>query len=870
MHGGFTLDDATRELDYLAALGISHVYSSPYMQAAAGSTHGYDPVDWSAVNLELGGEPAHARFTARLKALGLGQILDIVPNHMALADGNRYWWDVLQNGQSSRYADYFDIYWNPDEARLRKKILVPVLGDQYGHELDKGAIQLARSGTRFEVKYYEHRLPVAPESMPAFLQSAAENCKSDALAFLSESFGRLSHPDPSDRAAVLDRDRDKTALFDLLEHRIEEAPDSIPCLDEAIAALNKNVDALDEFLQQQNYRLAYWRVAAQDLGYRRFFDVNTLIGVRVEREPVFRETHARVLKWLEDGTVDGVRVDHPDGLRDPQQYFDRLRHEAPNAYVVAEKILQKGEQLRESWPIQGATGYEFLNQVNGLLISPDGLRQLDEIYCGFTGGVPGFAEMAHEKKLSTTREALGSDVNRLTDQFLEICDHDRNHRDYTRADVRRALREIAASFPVYRTYVSPSRNEVLDEDAQSISTAVKAAQQRRKDVDPRLFAFIEAVLTLRRRGTRETKFLQRFQQFTSPVMAKGVEDTAFYCYNRLIALNEVGGNPGDPVVSVEDFHRLNQRAQEKEPFRMLTLTTHDTKRSEDTRARLLVLTESPEEFGEALKRWSAMNAKHNSTGLVDRNAEYYFYQTALGAWPLTAERAVVHMEKASREAKVHTSWVTNNADYEKALREFVEATLKNSEFTDDVQKLAKLLDRAARSNSLAQTLLKTTSPGVPDLYQGAELWDHRLVDPDNRTPVDFALRSKLLKELQTMDAPAVLARMDEGLPKLWTIAKALQVRNEFAQSFGADSKYTPLVAEGDRKDHVVAFLRGEDVAVIVPRLTEAVTNGWQGTTVKLPRGSWRNRLTGASAPEGNLKIETLLAEFPVALLVREN
>jgi (1->4)-alpha-D-glucan 1-alpha-D-glucosylmutase len=869
MHGGFTLDDATRIADYIAELGVSHVYTSPYLQAAAGSTHGYDPVDWSHVNVELGGEAAHAHFCARLGELGLGQIIDIVPNHMALATGNRYWWDVLENGPESQFADFFDIDWNPDEARLRHKILVPVLGDQYGHELENGNLKVVRNGTQFEVHYYDNKLPVSPETLPVFLHAAAKACGSEKLAFLADSFDRLPRPDINDHEAVLARHRDKMVQFELLERLCAEHPELLACIDDAIAALNKNVDALDEFLHRQNYRLAYWRVAGQDLGYRRFFDVNTLIGVRVELEPVFLKTHERILEWLRDGVIDGVRVDHPDGLRDPQKYFDRLRETAPNAYVVAEKILQKGEHLRESWPVEGTTGYEYLNQVNGLLISPEGLAQLDEIYCGFTGGVPGFADMAHDKKLATTREALGSDVNRLTDAFLKVCDHDRNHRDYTRADVRRALREIASCFPVYRTYVTPN-GEVLEEDAQSIAAAVKEAQRRRTDVDKRLFAFIEDVLTLRRRGKLETDFLMRFQQFTSPVMAKGVEDTAFYCYNRLIAMNEVGGNPGDPAVSIEDFHRENARAQKHEPFRMLTLTTHDTKRSEDARARLAVLTEKTSAFGEALERWSKRNAKYNASGIVDRNAEYYFYQTVVGGWPLTAERAVVHMEKASREAKVHTSWTNNNQEYETALREFVQALLRDTEFVEEVKELVSTLERAARNNSLAQTLLKYTSPGVPDQYQGSELWDHRLVDPDNRTPVDFAVRCKMLAEMRTMNVRDVLARMDEGLPKLWTIAKALAVRKKFPDSFGGEGKYMPLYAEGERKDHVVAFLRGNDVAVVVPRLTETVAKGWQQTTLKLPRGNWQNALTGASVSGGTLAVETVLAEFPVALLVREN
>jgi (1->4)-alpha-D-glucan 1-alpha-D-glucosylmutase len=873
VHAGFTLDDATEVLDYLAELGISHAYLSPYLQAANGSTHGYDPVDPSSVNVELGGKAAHQRFCARLEELGLGQILDIVPNHMAVAPNNKYWWDILENGSSSRYANYFDIDWQPTESRLQNKVLVPVLSDQYGAELDRGAIQLTRSEGRFEVQYGEHHLPVAPETLPMLLDCAAQTCRSATMAFLSESFGRLPQPAFTDRAATWARHRDKEVLVGLLERCCNEERKSFHCIDECMKKLNGHKDELDAFLQKQNYRLAYWRVASEEIGYRRFFDVNTLIGVRAEREQVFMETHERILEWLRGGVIDGVRVDHADGLRDPQQYFERLRRTAPRAYIVVEKILQRGERLQPGWPIHGTTGYEFIDHANGLLLSDEGLGEIERIYGEFTGESVDFAAMAHEKKLNVEQAGLGSDVTRLTMLFLEICENDRHHRDYTRPDVRRAVREIAANFPVYRTYVAPERNEAGPRDRAYIREAVDGAKRQRTDIDARLFDFMGDVLTLKRRGALESEFVLRFQQFTSPVMAKGVEDTALYCFNRLLAVNEVGGETALPALSVDEFHALNADAQKHHPLRMLALTTHDTKRSEDVRARLLALTEFPREFGEAVRRWSARLAKEEKAGPLDRNTQYFFFQTVIGAWPLREERAVASMEKAVREAKVHTSWTKRTQDYEDSLREFVRESLSSQEFVTEVEQFVASLDGVANVNSLAQTLLKYTVPGVPDLYQGSELWDYRLVDPDNRTPVDFKLRAKLLAEMTGATCQDVLAKMNEGLPKLWVIRKALEARKRHARSFGANGSYTPVAAEGTAAGHVVAFLRGADVAVAVPRLTRKLrAQGgpmqWGDTHVELPGGRWSNALTGEEMDGGAIMMGDLLREFPVALLIR--
>jgi (1->4)-alpha-D-glucan 1-alpha-D-glucosylmutase len=801
-----------------------------------------------------------------------------VPNHMSLGKENRYWWDVLENGTSSRYASFFDIDWQPQEERLRDKVLVPILGDQYGRVLQSGGIKVVRRGIKFQVECAGQTLPVSPPSLPVILSRAAEYARSDTLSFLAASFGRLPAPEYVDRRTILARHRDKVVLFTLLERLCAEQPEIFEAMDHAVAELNGNLDALDDFLNQQNYRLAYWKTADQQLSYRRFFDVNTLIGLRVERDYVFEETHALVLDWLKRGVLDGVRVDHPDGLRDPLEYLKRLRDRAPDAWVVGEKILEPGEFLRESWPIQGTTGYDFLNVAAGVLVAPEGMSELTSVYGDFTNEITDFHSIAHEKKISVTQEGLGSDVNRLTSLFVEICEENRDRRDYTQAEVRRAIREVAACFAIYRTYVVPERDEITDEDRDQIMQATECAKQKRSDIDGDLFDFLRDVLTTVVKGRKESEFVLRFQQFTGPVMAKGVEDTAFYCYNRLTGMNEVGSDPGRNGVSVAEFHAYCEKMQATHPLTMTTLSTHDTKRSDDVRARLAVLSEIPGRFGAAVQRWSRMNSafrtgKRGSPAMPDRNTEYLYYQTLIGTWPLSIDRAQAYMLKAVREAKQQTTWVANNKEFEDALRMFIELTLNYAPFLRELQQFVARVQDAGRVNSLTQTLLKHTAPGVPDLYQGTELWDLSLVDPDNRRPVDYALRKRLLCELKRMTgedvAAQVMMRADEGLPKMWTIHRALELRRERPDCFGSEAEYTPLEVDGDKHDHVIAYLRGEDVVTVVPRLTLKLGGAWKDTMVVLPKGRWRNRLTGGSVEGGVITMRLLMKDFPVALLVRE-
>jgi (1->4)-alpha-D-glucan 1-alpha-D-glucosylmutase len=865
MNAHFTFDDAIAIAGYLKDLGISHVYCSPYLQAAPGSMHGYDVVDPQKVNEELGGAEGHQRFCERLAELQLGQVLDIVPNHMAIGPGNRYWWDVLENGPSSRYATWFDIDWHSAEVKLQNKVLIPVLGDQYGRTLASGQIQIEWNGEHFQVRYAEHLFPLSPHSLATILQKAANLLREDTLGFIADSLSRL--PDSTDAALIQERHRDKDVIYALLGRSCAERKDVCEAIANTIQGINSDIDTLDDLLNQQNYRLAYWRTADQELGYRRFFDVNSLIGLRMERQHVFDATHCRVFEWLDRGVLDGIRVDHPDGLRDPQQYFDRLRIRAKDAWIIGEKILEPGEFLRESWPIDGTSGYDFLNVSNNLLVSGEGLREISAIYREFTGRSETFEEMAHEKKLNVEQEALGSDVNRLASIFVEICEGNRDRRDYTRAEIRRAIREVAACFSIYRTYVVAERNEVTDEDRHEIETAVAGAKESRTDIDPGLFDFLADVLTLRQRGALESEFLLRFQQFTSPVMAKGVEDTVFYCYNRMIGLNEVGGAPANDGLNIEEFRSYCARMQGSFPLTMNTLSTHDTKRSDDVRARLAALTEIPGRWKTALHRWSRMNARHKTNTLPDKNTEYFLYQTLIGAWPISKDRLLAYMEKATREAKEQTSWTQQNKEFEDALRSFIGTILASPEFITDLDAVVKRVNHAGRLNSLAQSLLRYTAPGVPDTYQGGELWDYRLVDPDNRTPVDYGLRQSLLNELKQGMAPEeIMRRAESGLPKLWVAHRALTLRSDHPEWFSAEASYEPLAANGIKAAHVVGFARAGCAAVVVPRWNLKRGDSWAGSTIDIPDGSWRNLLTGDLLRGGRLRVQSLLTRFPVALL----
>lgn len=867
LHAGFTFDDAAAIVDYLADLGVSHLYCSPFLQAAPGSTHGYDVVDHHRLNVELGGEEAYARLCAALDAREMSQLVDIVPNHMAISGReNAWWWDVLENGPSSRYAGYFDIDWDPPEERMRMRVLVPVLGDHVGRCIDRDEISLVRDGPSFEFRYFDHAFPVSPRSLNDFLTAVGMRIHSDALVRVAIDLGRLPHSLASDRESVEKRHDDKEILRGRLAE-LFEAEAVAKAVDEAIAAFNGNHDAIDELLERQNYRLAYWKVAGQDLDYRRFFDITTLIALRSENLFVFADTHEKIVELIRAGKVSGLRIDHVDGLRDPAAYLSLLDQAAGDTYIVVEKILESDERLPADWAVEGTTGYDFAARVNALFVDPAGEPASTEIYAGFVGAPVDYETAVYENKDLVMREVLAADVRRLVNDLVWVCERHRQHRDHTRLDLSRAMREVLAALDVYRTYVRAGASDPSAVDVARVEAAVGRAMARRPDIDPSLLEFLRDLLVKRISGPQENEFALRFQQLSGPVMAKGVEDTTFYRFNRLVSLNEVGGNPGRFGSSVEEFHEANARMARDWPGTLLASSTHDTKRSEDVRARISLLAEIPEEWGAAVARWAAMNAGHKRDGLPDANAEYLLYQVLVGAHPLDVDRAVAFMEKASREAKEHTSWVDPVAAYDEALAAFVRAVLADDAFTADLAAFTDPLISAGRRSSLAQMLLKLTSPGVPDIYQGTELWDLSLVDPDNRRPVDYDVRRALLAQVKGASAAEVLQAEDDGAPKIWLTQRVLDVRRRLPDCFERAS-YEPLPAAGEREANVVAYVRGGRVAVIVPRLVMGLRHGWGDTTVTLPEGRWTDELGGSTADVGPVSLAALLSGFPVALLVR--
>ncbi len=870
----FTLEDAGTVAGYLARLGVSHVYCSPVLQAAPGSTHGYDVVDPQRVSEALGGAAAWGAFVQRLRDAGLAVLLDIVPNHMAIGTGdNPWWWDVLENGAASRFAPFFDVNWRPPEQRNANQVLLPVLGDQYGVELEAGRIQLARAGAAFTVTYYEQRYPVDPASLAFVLQRAATRYGSRQLGFLADAYARLPDATQTGPDAVRRRYRDQRVLDELLGRLLNDDPAFAEALDGALSAINGDPDALDELLRRQNYRLAFWRVGEGEMSYRRFFNINSLIGLRVEDESVFAESHRLALRWVEEGAVDGLRIDHVDGLRDPEGYLQRLAAAAPDAWLLVEKILEHGERLPPSWPIAGTTGYDFLAELNALFVNPAGEAPLTAFYARFTGEPADYAALVQEKKWLVLETILASDLERLADLLLQIVEQKRRYRDYTRAELRELLGAVAATMPVYRTYVRPGDREAQLRARKVVGETIDAVGARRPDIDARLLAFLRDLLLLSLPKAPETsaleaEFVARWQQFTGPVMAKGVEDTTFYNYNRFISLNEVGGDPSRFGLAPDEFHAAMARRQEQWPHALLATSTHDTKRSEDVRARLNVLAGMPAQWEQAVLRWAEQAAPYRSGALPDAADEYLLYQTIAGAWPISAERLQAYMLKAARESKRHTSWANMDEVYEQALAAFVSGVMADEALQADLAAFVEPLRLPGWHNSLAQTLLKLTAPGVPDIYQGTELWDFSLVDPDNRRPVDFDQRRALLDWLAEEPAPeAILARIEEGLPKLHVVRRALALRAARPELFGPGATYRPLPVEGS--DAALAFARGDGLVTAVPRYPlRALQHGWGEAALVLLPGEWRHAFTGERFPAGPTRLDGLFGRFPVALLHR--
>ncbi len=889
---GFGFDATAAVVDYLADLGVTHAYLSPILQAAPGSTHGYDVVDHSKVNEELGGEAGFDRLGQALGRAGLGLVLDIVPNHMAIpGPQNRWWWDVLENGPSSVYASYFDVDWRPPEAKLRNTVLMPVLGDHYGRVLEAGDIRVFRVGGRFEVRYFDHRLPVAPRSIDALLMAAAmviggaDGAPNDELESLASALGRLPPATAVDTDSVRERHRDKEILADRLGQLLEADPAAAAAVDAEVDHLNHDADALDALLERQNYRLAFWRVAGAELDYRRFFDITTLVGLRVEDPQVFADTHQLVLGWLAEGRLDGLRVDHVDGLRDPRRYLARLAQASGGSWVVVEKILEAGEHLRD-WPCAGTSGYDALADIGVMLVDPGGEEGLTAAWASFTGGTADIGQAVYEAKREVLRGPLAADVGRLTELLVAVCERHRRYRDYTRGEHRAVLEEVMACFSVYRTYVDADGAGVGPDDVARVEESTAQAAERRPGLDADLLGFLADLLLLRvpcdRPGCPEAELVMRFQQTTGPVMAKAVEDTVFYTQTRLISLNEVGADPACFGADVAGFHAANAERQARWPTSMITTSTHDTKRSEDVRARLALLSEVPERFGELCRRWSAVNEQHRVAGLPGTDAEWLLYQTLVGAWPLGADRAAAYMTKATKEAKVHTSWTESDPAYDDAVIAFTRAVCTDAVFQGDLAAFVEPLVRPGWVNALTLTLVRLTVPGTADTYQGQELWDLSLVDPDNRRPVDFGRRRQLLALVGGRTAADLWADTElvaAGAPKLAVTTAGLRLRRRRPDWFGAAGAYEALAALGAAAPHVVGFTRSSTgdgappggCAVVVPRLPLGLdqAGGWKDTVVELPEGTWTNVFDATTWPGGEAAVDDLLGAFPVALLVKE-
>src|SRR5881398_2424499 len=788
----------------------------------------------------------------------MGQILDFVPNHVGIAEPlNEWWMDVLENGPSSRYAPYFDIDWQPLKSDLRDKVLLPILSDQYGRVLERGELQVRFEEGTFYLLYGERRLPIAPGTyryvLEIGLHNLSEHKEEDFYAELQSILTALEYlpkRTESDPKRIAERVREKEIIKRRLERRCSQAPQVQQAIEKALAQINgkpgdpRSFDTLDELLNAQSYRLAFWRVAAEEINYRRFFDVNELAAIRVELPKVFDAVHRLVLELVSIGAVSGIRIDHPDGLYLPREYFVKLQQRSAKAqgiglrgdgraiYMVAEKILTGSETLRKDWPVHGTTGYDFANLVTQLLVESSAETAITKMFHRFVGHSVPFGHLLYAKKLLVMKLALANDVDVLGNLLDRLSERNRWYRDFTLEALSRAVRETIACFPVYRTYVEPGQ-PVSEEDRQIVERAISAAKRRNPAMEESIFNFLRDVLLLRSPQdidaagrAAHAQFVLKFQQTTGPVMAKGLEDTVFYIYNRLAALNEVGGGPQQFGQGVEAFQERNLARQRDWPATLLATSTHDTKRSEDVRARMAAISEIPDLWRRSLQRWGTANRRWkrmvNDLEAPNANEEYLLYQTLLGTWPIQAngeaepvpapeyiERIQAYMAKALKEAKINTSWIQPNEQWDTAMHDFAARILEPSprnKFLPLFLPAAKEIARLGAINSLTQTLLKLTSPGVPDIYQGNEIWDYSLVDPDNRRPVDYKRRREMLDALPGATPEELVRNWPDGRIKMFLTQQVLQFRREHVDLFRR-GEYLPLAVSGTLTESCVSFAR---------------------------------------------------------------
>jgi (1->4)-alpha-D-glucan 1-alpha-D-glucosylmutase len=969
MHKGFNFKDAQKIVPYLQKLGIGDFYASPIFEARPGSMHGYDVTRQDRLNPELGGEAAFAPFSAALKAANLGLLLDIVPNHMGVGNDTKWWQDVLENGHASEYADFFDIDWDPLKPELKNKLLLPILGGQYGDELEAKHIQVVIENGKPFVEVFDHRMPVAPRTIPMiFYRGALGNIPArtdldyEIPEPLYEVLRALSHipphesTDPSLRAQRTDQ---LTELLPRLYAMLASASLK-PVITKALARLNgvegdmASFDQLHELLEAQPYRLALWRTSGEEINYRRFFDVNDLVGLRMENGRVFAATHCLIRHLLAEKSVTGLRIDHCDGLYNPEQYLIDLQRlyiasqcEGPAIdgktddfgiertvidglrgydwektrgplYVTVEKILEPGEYMPTKWPVHGTSGYDFVYFGNSIFIQYANEQKFNAIYAravGYASQLADPADIVYRSKLQVMQNSLASEVHVLTNMLSKIASADRHARDFTDAILETVIRETIACFPVYRTYIDES-GKYTSRDSNFILNAIRTAKRRNSDVDASAFDFLRDRLFLKKRDAgneldpAQLRFALKFQQLTGPVMAKGVEDTTFYVYNRFISANEVGGSAESFGISLDALHKSNQERLKLSPDTMLTTSTHDTKRSEDVRNRLNVLSEMPDVWAKHVEQWQEINREHKrqlEDGRLapDSNEEYLLYQTIIGAWPWEdtpsemedfLKRLQAYATKALSEAKVNLSWLNPDQAYVDAVHAFLADILKpDSAFVVSLKKLLPQLRLFGAVNSLAQLVLKTTAPGVPDFYQGTDLWDLSLVDPDNRRPVDYEKRQQYLDEMHSTAADqgglevakTVSADLSDGRIKLWTMHRALQLRQQHHRLFRQGS-YKSIVLEEENKENLIGFIRNhaeKSLVALMPRFAYTLMKGetalplgdaWGESHVHLPdlKGkTLRNVFTDESisvAGDGVVRLSEALANYPVALLVTTN
>ncbi|MCC7124641.1 MAG: malto-oligosyltrehalose synthase [Acidobacteria bacterium] len=804
-HPSFTFADAALILPDLHALGISHAYASPVFEATPGSQHGYDVTDPSRVRVALGGDAGWQALATAADSAGLGLIADIVPNHMAIS-GNPWWTDVLEHGESSPYRRFFDLGTDTQQTGSNASLVLPVLAAPYGDELAARRLAVVDEHGMLQVAYGEARFPLAGRSLPAEARVAG----------------------------------DARNAF--------------------VAAVNDDEERLHTLLEAQSYRLAWWRLARDESPYRRFFDVNGLVGMRVEDAEVFDALHRLPLSWVEQGFVDGLRVDHVDGLVDPAAYLTRLRAAAPDAWIVIEKIVARDEPWR-SWPVDGTTGYEFSALTTRLFTAPEGEAPLTTLHDTFTGLSGRFAEVAMDARQEVLSQWLLGDAQRVATVLYDSCQRDRRLRDYSQRDCLSVVQELVARCPVYRTYVTAAG--AAEDDARILGEMLAAMEASRPDLPAPLVAYARALCV----GPGEPiEFVLRLQQLCTAVAAKAIEDTAFFRDTRSLAHNEVGADPAWFSASPDDFHATIARWQREQPRGLRATSTHDSKRAEDVRLRLTVLSEMPEAWAAQVDQWRAITDTLRIDGWPDANFEYYLYQTLVGGWPLTRERVHQHAEKAVREGKLFSNWATPSEEYERAVHRLVDGLFDSRVFTDSLDAFVATLAPADWHKSLAETLLKVTTPGVADIYQGGTSWLHNLSDPDNRRAVDHATLADRLRACDPSNIAAIMAGVADGLPKLHVLTRSLQMRRTHADLL-PEARYEPLEVTGHTPPRAVAFRRGDSLAIVVPIRTLGVN--WEDEAVQLPSGRWIDAFTNTEVEGGTVPLSALWRHFPLSLLERQ-